>query len=148
MQVDFNTQTVLGVRDSLPYLDNIEIEALPTGGWHYAYLPLHARYARTFGVPVYGMTSKCLKHWGDFGGVKHPMQLRTELAGTVALGLRCEIGADVWPDGQFDDATNATIGEAFAEIEQIEPFLQGAVPVTEAALLWTACRSPASRPSA
>lgn len=134
-QVDFNTQAVLGVRDSLPYLDNIEIEALPTGGWGYAFLPLHARYARTFGVPVYGMTARCLKHWGDHGGIKHPTQLRSELAGMVAHGLRCEIGADVWSDGLFDDATYTTIGAVYAEIERIEPYLEGAAPVAETAIV-------------
>lgn len=134
-QVEYNTQAVLGVRDYLPYLDNIDIECLPTGGWGYGYFPVHARYARTFGVSVYGMTGKFLESWADFGGIKHPTQLRTELAGIVAAGARCDVGDEHLPDGRLRNAVYETIGEAYEEIERLEPYLEGAVPVTEAAII-------------
>ncbi|MDW5594097.1 alpha-amylase family protein [Conexibacter stalactiti] len=134
-QVDYNTQAVTGLRERAPYLANIDIEALPTGGWGYLYFPVHARYARTFGVPVYGMTGKFFKSWGDPGGLKHPVQLRTELAGIVAQGLRCDIGDQLPHTARLDPVVYATIGAAYEEIERIEPYLDGAVPVTEAAIL-------------
>ncbi|HZV72234.1 MAG TPA: alpha-amylase family protein [Conexibacter sp.] len=134
-QVDFNTQACIGLGERLDAIDNVDIEALPTGGWGYAYFPIHARYARTFGVSVYGMSGRFHKAWGDYGGLKHPTQLRTELAGIVALGVRCDIGDQALPGAQPDPATYATIGEAYAEIAQLEPWLEGAVAVSEAAIV-------------
>jgi len=134
-QVAFNTQAALGLRDRLDCVQSIDIEALPTGGWGYGYFPIHARYARTFGVPVYGMTGKSAKAWGEYGGLKHPTQLRTELAGIVALGARCDVGDEPCPGARLDPAVYATIGDAYAEIERLEPWLVGAVPAVEAAIV-------------
>ena len=70
-QVDQNNQTRLGLGARVPYLDNIDIEALPTGGWGYFYYPVDVRYARNFGTSVYGMTGRFHRSWADFGGLKH-----------------------------------------------------------------------------
>ena len=134
-QVDFNTQAVLGLRDRLDVVENVDIEALPTGGWGYGYFPLHARFARSFGLSVYGMTGKFHHSWGEYGGLKHPTQLRTELACFLAQGSRCDIGEQPGPAGRLDAATYATIGAAYAEVERLEPHLECAVPVTEAAIV-------------
>jgi len=135
--LDFNGQVVLGLRErvELGLVDNLDIEALPTGGWGYDYFPIHARYARTFGVSFYGQTAKFAKSWGDFGGLKHPTQLRTELAGIVAQGARCAIGDEPLPGGRLEPAIYRTVGKVYAEIERLEPYLEGAVPVTEAAIV-------------
>ncbi|MCO1579491.1 beta-galactosidase trimerization domain-containing protein [Crossiella sp. SN42] len=135
VQVTCNTLAVLGSADRVSTVDTIEIEGMATGVWGYGYLPVHARYARTLGRPVYGMPGRFATQWGDYGGLKHPLQLRTELAGIVANGLRCDIGDDPGPALRLDPAVYATIGEAYAEIERIQPYLEGAVPVTEAAIL-------------
>ncbi|MDW5594083.1 alpha-amylase family protein [Conexibacter stalactiti] len=135
LQVEYNTLAVLGVGDRLDAVDNIDIEALPTGGWGYGYFPLHARYARTLGRSVYGMSGRFHTAWGDYGGLKHPTQLRTELAGIVGQAVRCDIGDQPLPTAGLDAATYATIGEAYAEIERLEPWLEGAVPATEAAIV-------------
>lgn len=134
-QVDHNNQTRLGLGQRAPYLDNIDIEALPTGAWGYFYFPTTVRYARTFGASVYGMSGRFHRSWADFGGLKHPSQLRTELAGIVAHGARCDLGDQMPPSGRLDPAVYETIGAGYAEIERLEPFLEGAVPVTEAAIL-------------
>ncbi|MDW5594095.1 alpha-amylase family protein [Conexibacter stalactiti] len=134
-RAEYNGQVCLGLDERVEYLDNIDIEALPTGGWGYGYFPLHARYARTFGRSVYGMSGRFHTAWGDYGGLKHPIQLRTELAGIVAQGLRCDVGDQPLPGAALDAATYATIGEAYAEIERLEPWLEGAVPATEAAIV-------------
>lgn len=133
--VEYNTQAVIGLSERVEHLDNIDIEALPTGGWGYAYFPVHARYARTFGVSVYGMTGKFTKSWGDYGGLKHPIQLRTELAQMVAHGIRADIGDEPPPGMRLDAAVYETIADAYGEIAALEPYLEGAVPVTEAAVL-------------
>jgi hypothetical protein len=135
VHVEYNQQANLGLRERLPHLDNVDIEALPTGGWGYEYFPIHARYVRTLGVSYFGMTGKFNRAWGDYGGLKHPTQLRTELATIVAHGARCDIGDEGLPGGRLSPAVYDTIGEAYEEVERLEPYLDRAVPATEAAIL-------------
>jgi len=134
-QVDQNNQTRLGLGERAPLMDNIDIEALPTAFWGYLYFPTNVRYARTFGRSVCGMSGRFHRSWADFGGLKHPNQLRAELAGIIAQGAQCDLGDQLPPHGRLDPAVYRTIGEAYAEIERLEPFLHQAVPVTEAAIL-------------
>lgn len=134
-QVDQNNQTRLGLGARAPYLDNIDIEALPTAAWGYLYYPTMVRYARTFGTSVCGMTGRFHRSWADFGGLKHPNQLRAELADIVAQGAQADIGDQLPPSGRLDPAVYETIAECYAEIERLEPYLEKAVPVVEAAIL-------------
>lgn len=135
IQVDQNNQTRLGLESRVPYLDNIDIEALPTAFWGYLYFPTNARYARTFGKSVYGMTGRFHRSWADFGGLKHPTQFRAELAAIVAQSAMCDIGDQLPPSGRLDPAVYTTIGQCYAEIKQLEPFLKQAAPVVEAAIV-------------
>jgi hypothetical protein len=73
--------------------------------------------------------------WADFGGLKSPAQMQTEVAAYVSQGARCDIGDQIHPDGRLDPAVYHVIGQAYQHIERIEPYLEKAVPVTEAALL-------------
>jgi hypothetical protein len=134
-QVDQNNQTRLGLRERAPHMDNIDIEALPTAFWGYLYYPTNVRYARTFGRSVCGMSGRFHRSWADFGGLKHPNQLRTELRGIVAHAAQADLGDQLPPDGRLDPAVYHTIGQAYAEIEQLEPWLERAVPVVEAAIV-------------
>jgi len=81
------------------------------------------------------MTGKFHKSWGEFGGFKHPNALRYEAALAAACGGRCSVGDQLHPDGQFDLATYRLIGQAYAELEQKEPWLAGADNVADVALL-------------
>jgi len=134
-EVDQNNQTRLGLGQRAPHLSGVDIEALPTGGWGYHYFPINVRYARNFGVPATGMTGRFHNAWADFGGLKHPDQLQVELAGIVAQGAQICIGDQAPPSGRLDQAVYETIGRAYAEIECLQPYLDGAAPVVEAAIL-------------
>jgi hypothetical protein len=134
-QIDQNNQSRLGLGERIEYFDNVDIEALPTGGWGYQYFPVDVRYARTFGRSVYGQTGRFHQSWGDFGGLKHPRQLAVELAAIVAQGAHCCIGDQAPPSAQLDRAVYETIGTAYAQIERLEDLLERAVPVVEAAML-------------
>ena len=134
-RTEFNTQAVVGLGERAEYVENIDIEVLPTGGWGYDYLPIHARYARTHGVSVFGQTGKFAKSWGDYGGLKHPAQLRIELAGILALGIGCAIGDEAPPGMRLDAAVYETVGELYSEVERVQPYLEGAAAVTEAAIV-------------
>ena len=135
IDVDQNNQTRTGLAERAPLISNIEIEALPTGGWGYQYYPVNARYSRTFGVPICGMTGRFNGHWADFGGLKQPRQLQVELAAIVAQGAQCSIGDQPGPSGRLDEAVYTTIGAAYGRIERLHPWLHNAAPVVEAAIL-------------
>jgi hypothetical protein len=134
-QVDYNNQGLFGLDERAPFMDNIDIEALPTAFWGYYYFPLVQRYARVTGRTTYGMTGRFQRAWADFGGLKLPAQLHVELAGIVANGARCDIGDQPPPHARLDPAVYDVIGEAYGRIKSLEPYLDGAVPVTEAALV-------------
>jgi len=135
-QIDFNDIGLSCVSQRAELLDNIDIEALPTGaGWGYFYAPAQIRYQRTFGIPVYGMTGRFVTSWADFGGLKLPEQLDVELASIVANAARCDVGDQMPPDGRLDPAVYHVIGKSFGRIKALEPHLEGAAPVAEAAML-------------
>ena len=126
-----------GLAKRAQLIDYTDHEALFTDAVHYGYhyFPTMIRYARGFGIPIYGLTVCYKDFWADFGGLKLPAQLHTEVATYVAQGARCDIGDQVHPNGQLDPAVYHVIGQAYRHIERLEPYLEQAVPVTEAALL-------------
>jgi hypothetical protein len=134
-QVDYNGQCVYGLSERVPHMDNIDIEALPTAFWGYYYFPTLVRYTRTSGLTSYGMTGRFHSSWADFGGLKLPVQLDVELASIVANAARCDIGDQMPPNGRLDPAVYHVIGKSYARIKALEPWLEGAVPVTEAAIV-------------
>ena len=134
-QVDFNQQGRFGLKQRLPYIDNIDLEALPTAGWGYYSYPTAVRYVRTYGVSAYGLTGRFEAVWGDFGGLKLPSQMELEVAGIVANGGHCGIGDQMPPRGVLDPAVYDVIGQAFGRVKALEPYLEQAAPVTEAALV-------------
>ena len=132
-----NEGTFYGLARRAPLVDASSQEALFTDAVHYGYhyFPTVIRYARGFGVPFHGCTVIFKDFWADFGGLKSPAQMHTEVAAYVSQGARCDIGDQVPPDGRLDPAIYHVIGQAYKHIERIEPYLEQAVPVTEAALL-------------
>lgn len=136
-QVDFNNIGLSRVSERLQYLDNVDVEALPTGGWGYWYFPLQGRYNRAFGITTYGMTGRFNTAWADFGGLKLPAQLDAELASIVGLGCHCDVGDQMPPTCRLDPAVYHVIGKSYGKIKALEPYLEGAAPVAEAAMLVT-----------
>ena len=134
-QVDFNEQGGYRLAERVAFSDNMDIEALPTASWGYFYFPANTRYMRTHGITTYGMTGRFQASWADFGGLKRPEQLEPELASIVAQAARCDIGDQMPPSGRLDPAVYHVIGKAFQRIRYLEPYLEGAVPVTEAAIV-------------
>ena len=123
-------------RRDLAFMDtHLELESLPTGGWGYDHFPMSAAYVRTLGLEYLGMTGKFHTSWGEFGGFKHPNALRYEAALSAAFGAKCSIGDQMHPLGFLDPATYDLIGAAYGELEQKEPWLDGARPVTDVAIL-------------
>lgn len=114
---------------------HLELESLPTGGWGYDHFPSSARYAATLGFDFVAQTGKFHTSWGEFGGFKHADALEFEAAQMVALGAKCLVGDQLHPDGSINPDTYASIAPAYARIERLEPYLEGARQVSDVAIL-------------
>lgn len=129
--VYFNARPMFNLPEDINFLEQVEIEALPTGGWGYVYFPRNVRFARNFGKATMGMTARFNLSWADFGGLKFPAALEYETSQMVAQGAACSIGDQLHPRGTLDKGAYALIGGAYSRIAKREKWLANAVPVTE-----------------
>lgn len=113
---------------------HLELESLPTGGWGYDHFPFSARYVQNLDMEYLGMTGKFHLTWGEFGGFKHPNALRYEAALSAAHGAKCSVGDQLAPNGKMDMTTYQLIGAAYQELEEKEPWLDGAKQMCDVAL--------------
>lgn len=125
----------IGARKSLAHNSHFELESLPTGGWGYDHFPMSARYAITQKYDFLGMTGKFHNTWGEFGGFKRPEALRYECAAMMAYGAKCSVGDQLHPNGEMNPDTYRIIGEAYAEVEQKEPWCDYVKPVVNIAVV-------------
>lgn len=127
----FNSRPLWNMAEETPMLTQIEIEALPTGFWGYQYFPTNVRFARNFDRPYLGMTARFHKCWADFGGLKPYAALEYETSQMVAHGAQCSVGDQLHPRGTLDRGAYELIGKVYKRIEEREPWLEGAKPVTQ-----------------
>jgi hypothetical protein len=121
----------------VPHQTHFEVESLPTSGgtWGYLHFPIMGRQARTYGQDVIGMTGRFHRSWADFGGLKTQDQLDYECGTIVAAGARICVGDQLHPRGVLDPAVYRLLEHSFGRIEQLEPWLEGATPAAEVAIL-------------
>jgi len=130
----FNSRPLNNLAEEAPYLTQIEIEALPTGGWGYMYFPKNVRFARMFGRPYLGMTARFHKSWADFGGLKPYAALEYETSQMMAHGAKCSIGDQLHPTGRLDVAAYDLIRRVYERVAAREPWLESATPLSEVGL--------------
>ncbi|MFM7171864.1 MAG: beta-galactosidase trimerization domain-containing protein, partial [Caldilinea sp.] len=111
-----------------------ELETLPSGGWGYQHFPISARYARTLGLDLLGMTCKFHTSWGDFHSGKNLAALQYEVFQMLALNAKCMVGDQLPPRGRIEPYVYERIGQVYAEVEQKEPWCDNARPLTDIAL--------------
>jgi len=131
----FNGRMRPGIGQELDVFTHVEIEALPTGGWGYAFFPIHARYARVLPRPLQGMTARFHKSWADFGGLKTPDQLLYEAGTILASTAVMNVGDQCHPRGILDKGAYQVIGTAFRHVEACEPWCVGAKPASEIGIM-------------
>jgi hypothetical protein len=129
--VYFNSRPLADLPRDVAFQTQVEIEALPTGGWGYMYFPKNVRYARGFGRPYLGMTARFHKSWADFGGLKPYAALEYETSQMMAHGAACSIGDQLHPRGVLDRAAYERIGKAYERVAQREAWLVGAKPLAQ-----------------
>ena len=142
--VYFNSRSYFNLAEEGACQSQVEIEALPTGGWGYMFFPRVVRYARNFGKPYLGMTARFHKSWADFGGLKPYAALEYETAQMMAHGARCSIGDQLHPRGVLDRAAYDLIGKVYARVAAREPWLDGAKAAVQIGLF----QAPAAHASA
>ena len=135
MSIWFNSRPKTALGEELKYVDSVEIEALPTGGWGYTYLPYVARFVRPLGLPGLAHTGRFHKSWGDGGGLKSAASLKYECAQMLTRGLSACVGDLMHPSARLDVSTYRLIGECFDYLERCEPFVESARTLAEAAVL-------------
>lgn len=121
----FNARPKTNLHEEAKLLRHVEIEALPTGGWGYAYLPYVARFVRPLGLPTLSHTGRFHTHWGDNAALKPRAALLYECCQILSLGLTPGIGDVLHPRGAPSEAVYRLIGSVYEHIERCEPFVAG-----------------------
>jgi hypothetical protein len=130
----YNSRPLANLGNELDFLSQIEIEALPTGGWGYGYFPKNVRIARTFNKPYLGMTARFHKGWADFGGIKPQAALEYETSQILAHGAKVSIGDQLHPRGTLDKAAYQLIGHTMARVKAREPWVENSTPFSQVGL--------------
>jgi Hypothetical glycosyl hydrolase 6 len=131
----YNSRWGMHLADEVDAYTHLEVESLPTGGWGYGFFPLWARFGRTLGLPLLGMTGRFALSWADWGGLKHPDALRYDAAQVLAAGARVSVGDQLPSRGRPEHAVYRVIGEVFEAVEKAQPYCDGATPAAEVAVL-------------
>lgn len=131
----FNSRPKTNLQVEKQFLRRVEIEALPTGGWGYAYFPYVARFVRPFGLPTLTHTGRFFKSWGDNAGLKPPAALKYECCQALSQGMTAGIGDLLHPRGVPQAAVYDLIGGVYAHLEACEPFVAGGAVLSQIALL-------------
>lgn len=138
----FNSRLVIGISDELPYYTDLQIESLPTGGWGYSHFEQRARYCRTLGKEMVGITGRFHKSWGDFGGFKPQAALNFECMNFLANGVKPCVGDQLHPRGALDPMTYQLIGTSFGLVERQEGWLHGMRGVADIGVVSTLATAP------
>jgi hypothetical protein len=129
--VYFNSRPLSRLRQDIQFQAQVEIEALPTGGWGYTYFPRNVRYVRTFDKPYLGMTARFHKSWADFGGLKPAAALEYETGQMLAHGARCSIGDQLHPRGTLDRAAYELIEPIYQRVAARDEYVIGSKAVVD-----------------
>ena len=121
----FNSRPKTNLHVEKRFLRHIEIEALPTGGWGYAYFPYVARFVRPLGLPTLSHTGRFFKSWGDNAGLKPHAALKYECCQILSQGMTLGVGDLLHPRGAPDPAVYDLIGSVYRYIERCQEVAAG-----------------------
>lgn len=131
----FNSRPKTNLHIEKKFLRHIEVEALPTGGWGYAYFPYVARFVRPLGLPTLSHTGRFFKSWGDNASLKPEMALKYECCQILSQGMTNGVGDLLHPSGKPSKPVYDLIGKVYAHIEACEPYVEGGELLSQIALV-------------
>lgn len=104
--------------------------------WQLGYLhaPMYARYLRNTGRPFELVTHSFHHMWADYGGYKHPNEMKYEAATILANGGGVWLGTQAHPSAAPDPAVYAMIGETNAFISERVDHIRSATAVPSIAV--------------
>lgn len=131
--VGYDNTAYLGCSREKNYNDYYMFEAAI---WQLGYMhaPMYARYLRNTGRPFELVTHSFHHMWGDYGGYKHPNEMKYEAATILANGGGVWLGTQAHPNTAPDPAVYKMIGETNAFIEARAEYFQPAVAVPSIAV--------------
>ena len=140
---DLVPQTMRLFFNSYPYdlveqhCTHAELECLPTDTkyWGYDFFLNNAPYYRMFSRDRVYMTGRFATGWGDYGGYRNGASMESDVYDALMYGYAPSVGDHMDPVDGLDKTLYHQIGQVFAKVEQLEPWLLGAEPVVEAAVL-------------
>ncbi len=125
----------INYEDQLEWCSHLEYECLPTGGWGYDARPAYARYMRTLGKPVFNMTGRFHKSWGDFGGIRTESSLEYDCLDGLSHGMRVCVGDHVHPRGDINRAVSDLVKRVYTRLQALEPWLNQAQSLVDMAVI-------------
>ncbi len=131
----FNSRPKTNLHIEKKFLRHVEIEALPTGGWGYAYFPYVARFVRPLGLPTLCHTGRFFKNWGDHASLKPDMALKYECCQVLSQGMSVGVGDALHPRGVPQKAVYDLIRRTYSYIEACEPYMEGAKILSQIAVI-------------
>ena len=131
----FNSRPKTNLHEEKKFLRHVEIEALPTGGWGYAYFPYVSRFVRPLGLPTLSHTGRFFKSWGDNTSLKPEMALKYECSQILSQGLTNGVGDLLHPRGIPNKAVYELVGRVYGHIKACEPYVENGEVVSQIALL-------------
>ena len=125
-----------GYEEQMKFSSYFEVECLPAGAWGYEYLPVLSHYIRTLDDrPVLNMTGR-FYDWGDFGGLRPEVAIKSELLYGLANGMRPNIGGHFHPRGDLETATFDRIERIYKDLQTREEWFDNAKNITEIAIVY------------
>lgn len=131
----FNSRPKANLTVEREFVRHVEVEALPTGGWGYNYLPYVGRLVRSLGLPALSHTGRFHRSWGDTASLKSHAALSYECAQILAHGLSNGVGDFLAPSGKLSSAVYSRIGSVFGHIAACETTTKGARHLADIALI-------------
>lgn len=143
----FNSRPKTNLNIEKKFLRHVEIEALPTGGWGYAYFPYVSRFVQHLNLPTLSHTGRFFKSWGDNSSLKPEMALKYECCQILSQGMTNGVGDLLHPRGMLSKSVYDLIGGVFAHIEACESYVEGGRLLSQIAVVIDAVHGDKPGPS-
>ncbi|TVY02974.1 beta-galactosidase trimerization domain-containing protein [Cohnella terricola] len=114
-------------------VDYLSCDPVAMGGNHEVVLSREGRYQSTIGLPYEYMNER-FHAWGEWQ-CRPLLDWKLEAATMISVGARCVFADQPYPNGLVEPRVYEDLREVYSFVEEREPFVKGAVPVPDVAIL-------------